>query len=209
MGSNFGDFDNDGWLDIYLATGGPDLRHLVPNRAYRNDGGTQFQDITFSGGFGHLQKGHGVAFADIDNDGDQDMFVVLGGAIKSDVFHKILLENPGHGNHWLTLQLEGTKSNRAALHARIKVVVRTENGLREIHRVVTAGSSFGGSSFRQHIGLGKATAIEALEIRWPSSATTSEAIHGVDLDRAYHIIEGTSTAEPMHLKPFHLSSNAT
>ena len=74
MGANFGDLDNDGWLDFYVGTGDPDFSTLIPNRMFRNDGGKCFQDVTTSGGFGHLQKGHGIAFGDLDNDGDQDIY---------------------------------------------------------------------------------------------------------------------------------------
>ncbi len=62
MGANFGDLDNDGWLDIYLGTGEPSYEALLPNRMFRNHNGKDFQDVTTSGGFGHLQKGHGIAF---------------------------------------------------------------------------------------------------------------------------------------------------
>jgi hypothetical protein len=67
MGCNFGDLDNDGFLDFYLGTGDPDFRSLMPNRMFRNAEGKYFQDVTTSGGFGHLQKGHGVSFGDLDN----------------------------------------------------------------------------------------------------------------------------------------------
>ncbi|MFO1501033.1 MAG: VCBS repeat-containing protein, partial [Verrucomicrobiota bacterium] len=115
MGANFGDFDNDGWLDMYLGTGDPNLATLIPNRAFRNDQGRRFQDVTTSGGFGHLQKGHGVSFADLDNDGDQDIYHSIGGAFEGDFYRNALFENPGHGNHWLTLKLEGAQSNRVAI----------------------------------------------------------------------------------------------
>ena len=72
MGSNFGDLDNDGFLDIYLGTGRPSYLYLMPNVLFRNDGGRRFEDITAATGTGHLQKGHGVAFADWDRDGDAE-----------------------------------------------------------------------------------------------------------------------------------------
>ena len=72
MGSNFGDLDNDGYLDFYLGTGYPDYRSIMPNVMYRNQSGKRFADVSMAGGFSHLQKGHGVVFADLDNDGDQD-----------------------------------------------------------------------------------------------------------------------------------------
>jgi hypothetical protein len=95
MGANFGDLDNDGWLDLLSRNRGAALQTLVPNRMFRNDAGRAFQDVTTSGGFGHLQKGHAVAFGDIDNDGQQDVFAVMGGAIESDKFWSTLYKNPG------------------------------------------------------------------------------------------------------------------
>ena len=89
MGSNFGDLDNDGWLDFYLGTGDPDLLTIMPNRMFRNAGGKFFQDVTTSGGFGNLQKGHGVSFADFDNDGDQDVHEDMGGAVSSDIYPNV------------------------------------------------------------------------------------------------------------------------
>ena len=70
MGANFGDLDNDGFLEFYLGTGYPNYEALMPNVMYRNRGGSGLSDVTTVGGFGHLQKGHGVSFAALDNDGD-------------------------------------------------------------------------------------------------------------------------------------------
>ena len=125
MGANFGDLDNDGWLDVYLGTGDPAYEALLPNRMFRNNEGKSFQDVTTSAGLGHLQKGHGIAFADVDNDGDEDVFEVMGGALPGDAYPSALFENPGHpGNHWITLELEGVQTNRAAFGARICVLVK-------------------------------------------------------------------------------------
>ena len=110
MGANFGDLDNDGCLDFYLGTGQPNLAYLIPNRMFRNDQGKAFQDVTTSGGFGHLQKGHAVAFGDIDNSGNQDVVEVMGGVYPSDKFWTALYKNPGHGNHWVKLNLGGGQS---------------------------------------------------------------------------------------------------
>ena len=145
MGSNFADFDNDGWLDMYLATGSPSLASLVPNRMFKNVDGGRFSEITASSGTGHLQKGHAVACGDWDRDGDVDMFVQMGGAIKGDRYHNILFQNPGQKNHWLTLKLVGNKTNRAAIGARIKVVTAGEKPL-TVHRLVSSGSSFGANA---------------------------------------------------------------
>ena len=122
MGCNFADFDNDGWLDMYLGTGDPNIAMLVPNRMFKNVAGKRFAEITGTSGTGHLQKGHGVACGDWDNDGDVDIFIETGGAINGDKYHNVLFQNPGQGNNWLTVKLAGTKTNRAAIGARIKVV---------------------------------------------------------------------------------------
>ncbi|MCK6500108.1 MAG: CRTAC1 family protein, partial [Nitrospira sp.] len=160
-----------------------------------------FQDITAAAGMGHLQKGHGVAFADFDNDGDQDVYLVVGGALPSDHYPNALFRNPGHGNHWLTLRLEGVRSNRAAFGARIRVDLETEAGLRSIHRTVGTGGSFGASPFRQEIGLGRARAIRGVEIHWPASGTV-QRLDRLDMDRAYWIREGEAKAQPQSLRRF-------
>ena len=80
MGANFGALDNDGYLDFYLGTGIWEFYGLMPNLMFHNRGGKGFVDVTTPGGFGHLQKGHGVAFFDYDHDGDEDIFAELGGA---------------------------------------------------------------------------------------------------------------------------------
>ncbi len=99
MGCNFGDLDNDGFLDFYLGTGDTDLSALMPNRMFKNVGGRRFADITASSGTGNLQKGHGVACADWDRDGDLDIFIEMGGVTNGDKYHNILFQNPGQGNN--------------------------------------------------------------------------------------------------------------
>jgi hypothetical protein len=189
MGCNFGDLDNDGWLDFYVGTGSPDLTTLVPNRMFRNDGGRRFCDVTTSGGFGQLQKGHAIAFGDINNDGTQDIYSVVGGAVEGDEFHHQLFANPGHGNNWLKLKLEGVRTNRAAIGARVKVVVKDGDGERAIHRTVGSGGSFGASPMRLDIGLGSARAISRVEVFWPVTGATQVA-RGFGINRLYHLREG-------------------
>jgi hypothetical protein len=205
MGSNFGDLDNDGWLDFYVGTGDPNYTTLLPNRMFRNDGGKSFQDVTTSGGFGQLQKGHGVAFGDIDNDGDQDVYTVIGGVFAGDHYPNQLFANPGHGNHWLKLELTGVTSNRAAIGARIKVVITTAEGERELHKTVTNGSSFGASPLRQEFGLGNAKQISRVEIRWPTTGVT-QIVNGLEIDRFYQIAEGASEAILVDVSTFKLPS---
>ena len=190
MGANFGDLDNDGWPDFYLGTGAPPLTTLVPNRMFRNDSGRRFQDVTTAGGFGNLQKGHAVAFGDVDGSGNQDVVEVMGGVYPSDRFWTSLFKNPGHGNHWVKLRLTGVKANRFGVGARIRVVVAGPGGApREIHHVVSSGSSFGSSSLRPHLGLGSATSIDLLEIRWPGSGTVQRFQGPLPADRIYEIRE--------------------
>ncbi len=201
MGCNFGDLDNDGWLDFYLGTGDPDLLTVIPNRMYRNAEGRFFQDITTAGGFGHLQKGHAVSFADIDNDGDQDVHEDMGGAMTGDVYPNILFENPGFGNHWLKLKLEGVRANRCAIGARVRVDIEEKGKVRSLHRTVGSGGSFGANPLRVELGLGKAEKIVAVEILWPGSGTR-QSVRGLKLDQAYVVREGQADARTITLKSF-------
>ncbi len=172
MGANFGDIDNDGFLDIYLGTGDPSYGSLVPNVLLRNHEGKYFVDVTDSSGTGELHKGHGVAFADLDNNGNEDIVEEVGGATPGDSHALRLFENPGHGNDWISLKLVGVKTNRAAIGARIKVTVENKGQApRSIYRTVGSGGSFGASPLQQHIGLGKDARIAELEIWWPTSNT--------------------------------------
>ncbi len=187
MGCNFGDFDNDGWLDFYLGTGDPTLSLLIPNRMFKNVGGKRFADITGTSRTGHLQKGHGVACGDWDNDGDVDIFIEMGGAIDGDKYHNIMFQNPGQGNNWITVKLVGKTTNCAAIGARIKVVTALKEPL-TVYRHVTSGSSFGANPLRQTIGLGKADRVAMLQIDWPTSATT-QVFHDVAVNQAIEITE--------------------
>ena len=190
MGSNFGDVDNDGFLDIYLATGRPSFAYLMPNRLFRNDGGRRFEDITAATGTGHLQKGHGVALADWDRDGDLDIFLEAGGAVPGDRAHNVLFENPGNGNHWLTVKLVGTRTNRSAIGARIRVDLATPDGsMTSRYRTITTGSSFGGNPLACTIGLGRSASVRALEVSWPTSGTR-QLFSDLPADRAIQITEG-------------------
>ena len=207
MGSNFGDLDNDGYPDFYLGTGYPPYHSVMPNVMYRNRDGRRFSDVTYSGGFGHLQKGHGVAFADLDNDGDQDVFQQMGGAFPGDRFGNALYENPGFGNHWITIRLEGVRSNRSAIGARIRVVVVDEQagGRRSIYRHVNSGGSFGGNPLRQTLGLGRASRIEQLDIFWPATGRT-QTVHDLPVDRAIHVVEGEPSYSTLDLRPLTFGS---
>ncbi len=203
MAANFGDLDNDGWLDVYLGLGESSYESLLPKRMFRNDQGKWFQDVTTSGGFGNLQKGHGIAFADIENNGNEDVFEELGGAFQGDRFMPTLYHNPGHGNHWVTLLLEGVKTNRAAYGVRIKVTVVEEGRTRSIYRAVGSVSSFGGNPMRQHIGPGKAASIKEIEIFWPVSGLR-QRFKDVGIDRTFHVLEGRDVLDPISVKAFEI-----
>lgn len=199
MGFNYGDIDNDGYLDFFAATGGPDYESIIPNRMFRNNEGKYFQDVTYAGGFGSLQKGHAVAFGDIDNDGDQDIYVVLGGANEGDFFHNSLYENPGNSNHWITLKLQGIKSNRSAIGARIKITKEKDGVTSIVYNQVSTGGSFGSSSLQQEIGLGKADKINKIEIFWPTSGT-NQIFKNVAMNKFYEIREDNNELIPLKRK---------
>ena len=137
-----------------------------------------------------MQKGHGVAFADLDEDGDQDVFIELGGAFPGDGFGDALFENPGFGNHWLEVRLEGVRSNRSAIGARIRCDIVEDGARRSVYRHVNSGGSFGANPLRQSIGLGSAERVERLEVYWPTSDTT-QVFEDVAVDQRLTIVEGS------------------
>jgi hypothetical protein len=184
---------------MYLGTGDPGYGTLVPNRMFKNVGGRRFADITASSGTGHLQKGHAVSCGDWDRDGDVDLFVQTGGVVNGDKYHNVLFQNPGQGNHWLTVKLVGRKTNRAAIGTRIKVVTGGEAPL-TVHRHVSSGSSFGANPLEQTIGLARAERVARLEIHWPTSGTT-QVFHDIAADQAIEVIEFGEGYRPLHWKP--------
>lgn len=198
MGCNFGDIDNDGFLDIYLGTGAPSYAALVPNLLFRNQAGKRFVDITTSSGAGHLQKGHGIAFGDLNNDGQPEIFLHTGGAVPGDSYANAVFKAPGNANGWMEIRMVGKKSNRSAIGARIKI---TLPGGRHIYRYVTSGSSFGASAFQQHIGLAAAPRVEALEIWWPAS-DSRQTFRNLARNQAIEIQEFDKTFKPLPRKSF-------
>jgi tetratricopeptide (TPR) repeat protein len=196
MGANFADVDNDGWLDFYLGTGDPDLSSLMPNELYWNDGGKRFLNATASADVGHLPKGHGIAFGDLDNDGDQELLVQAGGFGRGDASPNALFLNPGSANHFVVLQLRGKTVNRAAIGARLRLTVADgAGGRRDIHLVLDSGGSFGANSLQAEIGLGAATVVESLEVRWPGGPV--ETWKGLAVDRFYRVEEGAAEVAPL------------
>ena len=192
MGCNFGDIDNDGWPDYYLGTGAPAYTSIVPNKLYRNIGGKRFEDVTYATNTGHIQKGHGVAFADIDNDGDQDIYTVIGGAVEGDHFKNVLFENTSiTGNHWIKLKLEGVTSNKMAVGARVRIKAKLpDESFQNFYHTVNTGGSFGSKPVMISAGLGNAVSIEEIEINWPNAKRTTEIIKNVSMDTVLKIKEG-------------------
>jgi hypothetical protein len=197
MGANFGDLDNDGFLDMYLGTGNPSYGALAGSVLLRNREGRTFVDVTASSGTGELHRGHGVAFADLDNDGDQDIVFEVGGMTPGDRHAIRLFENPGHDNDWIGIKLVGVKSNRTAVGARITVAVEDERGRRRtIHRTVTTGGSFGGSPLFQHIGLGSKAKRVDVDVWWPTT-DTRQRFTGVGKNRWVQIEEFAERYTPL------------
>jgi len=190
MGMNIGDIDNDGFLDIYMGTGNPLYQSLVPNKLFHNIRGSGFDDITTEARVGNLQKGHAVSFADLDGDGDQDLYMDMGGAYKGDSYQNPLYLNPGQNeNNWISLELEGVTSNRAAIGAKNKVTFRENGQLRSVYRDLNSGASFGSNPLRQHIGIGSATVVETIEIRWPVNGKT-QVFKNIRPRQLLRIVEG-------------------
>ncbi len=200
MGCNFGDINTDGYLDFFLGTGNPLYQSLVPNKLYLNMKAKRFADVSYNG-FSNIQKGHGVSFGDLDQDGDEDLYVVIGGAYDGDNYYNSLFENPNADHHhWVVLRLEGKKANRPAIGARVKVVV-TENGqAREIHRTVSSGASFGANSLQLEIGLGQASAIQKIQVQWPCADCPDQVFDAIKPDKAYKLTQDNSTAQEL---PYH------
>ena len=196
FGGGFFDYDNDGWLDLFIANGHvyPEMESIDPqthfkqiNTLFHNEGNGKFVETTKQSGDGFKTPyaGRGVAFADFDNDGFLDIVVGNNGD------PPLLLHNSGGtGNHFVNFRLMGTKSNRDAMGARVRIVA---GGLSQIREIAGGGSYLSQSDLRANFGLGKATRVETVEIRWPSGL--KQVFHDVEADKFYLVVEGKDQLE--------------
>jgi len=183
MGAGVADLDNDGFVDIFFGTGDPRLHRLEPNRFFRNNGDGTFSDLSYFSGLGHLGKGHGVTFIDLDDDGDLDVYAQIGGHHPGDFWRNRFLRNDrGNQNNWLQVDLVGTESNRYGIGTQL--VLRT--GGTTLYREVKGSEGFGSTDpYRVSFGLGKNTRIDVLSVLWTSGRrqefTSLELNHRIEV----------------------------
>ena len=187
-GDGFFDFDNDGWKDIFIVNGG--LSWLIPMESalLRNNGNRTFTDVSTQAGsfFEKRQVSRAAAFGDYDNDGYVDAFVTtLGGP-------GVLLHNTppaGKRNHWLTVKLVGTGSNRDGYGASLEAVA---GGLRQYVQAISESGYLSQSDPRPHFGLGQHSEVDQLIIRWPSG--TVQTLEHVKADQILTVKEPAGPA---------------
>ncbi len=190
-GNAFADLDNDGWLDLIAVTGHvyPQSASLPATAGYAEPKLLQLnqKDGTFCDASGQAgpaiaerRVSRGLSVGDLFNNGQLDIVV-------EDLDGKpMILRNPGvHGNHWVSLELAGTKSNRLAIGARLKIVA---GGMTQTAQIHSGGSYLSQHDLRVHFGLGPATRIDSLEIRWPSGGV--DVVKDMTADKFYSVLEG-------------------
>jgi enediyne biosynthesis protein E4 len=202
FGGGFLDYDNDGWLDIFIANGSvyPEIAQVSREIKYKqlpllfhNDHNRRFTEVSAESGDGFKRPfaSRGAAFADLDNDGNVDIVVGNSGD------PPLVLHNGGRaGNHFITFRLVGTKSNRDAMGAKVRI---SAGGERQILEIKGGGSYLSQSDLRAHFGLGTAERVESVEVEWPSGLKTS--FSNVAADKFYVIREGSQGLEQETFKP--------
>ena len=202
-GTSFVDLDNDGWLDLFLVAGHvyPQVDSLPSGPGYRqpkvlelNQMGGGFCDASSQAGPAIMERqpSRWVAVGDLFNDGNMDIVVEnIDGS-------PMILRNHGiPGRHWVSFELDGTKSNRMALNARLKLVAGGMTQTAEIHS--GGGGYLSQDDTRVHFGLGSATRIDKLEIHWPSGLV--ETLTNLDADKHYNVLEGKGIVAPEVARP--------
>jgi hypothetical protein len=190
-GTGFGDFDNDGWLDILVANGNfsslldtlpKEVRFAEPIQLFRNRGDLTFEEVADEAGLntGRLYSRRGTAFGDINNDGKLDVVVFNANAPPS-----VFLNETTNSNHRVLFRLIGTKSNRLAIGARVRV---TTSKMTQIDEVRGGGSYNSTNDTRLHFGLGREATINKLEVLWPSGLR--QEFSEIQADAIYEIKEG-------------------
>jgi hypothetical protein len=191
FGGGFFDYDNDGRLDLFIANGhvyqgvekmSPGSHYKQINSLFHNEGGGKFVEVTAAAGSGFTKPhlGRGAAFADFRNNGAPDIIVANNGDPPM-----LLRNSAGTGNHFVNIRLIGSRSNRDAMGAKIKLAA---GGLRQIREISGGGSYLSQSDLRAHFGLGSNTRIETLEIWWPSGL--KQTFTDVTADCFYLLEEG-------------------
>jgi hypothetical protein len=197
-GLKFFDYDNDGHLDLFLANGHPDdmiesysqqVKYKEPLLLFKNNGEGRLQNVSAQSGpvFGKTFPARGLAIGDYDNDGRVD--VLIGNNGEAPV---LLKNNAGEGNHWLGIRLQGTACNRDAIGA---VLTWSVGGAKRTRLKSSGGSYLSAHDPREVIGLGAATAIEWLEIKWPAPSGKVERFTSLPVDRYVTIVEGRGKVE--------------
>jgi len=147
-----------------------------------------------------LQKGHGVAITDLDNDGDNDIFIEVGGAYIGDSYNNSLYLNPGQNdNRWINIQLEGSETNRSAIGTRLKVTFREKGIKRVLYREVNSGGSFGSSALRREIGIGQSNLIDEVEITWAKTGK-KQVLRNLRPNQFIKIKEGSNAIAKVNIK---------
>ena len=191
MSGNYGDVNNDGFIDLLLGNGSPRMERLEPFVLLENDRGT-FHNSTFSAGLPFSGKSHGTNCADLFGDGRMSIIIAAGGGYPGDLMQTAVhcpVTLPGN---YVNVRLEGVKSNRDGNGARITLVNGKQRQIREVNH----GSSFGCLPLEQHFGLGETTEVEALEIRWPSGLI--QRIENPPVNDTIRVVEGEPDWQPVY-----------
>ena len=188
MGGAWGDYDNDGRIDLYVSTSGNIETGNVPNWLYRNDGDGTFTEVAAAEGVSGTTRGltDGACWADVNGDGFLDLFVDNGAEHPPfGVGPRELFINPGNGNHWIELQLRGLVSNGSGIGARVRFV--TPAGVQWRWRLGESDNCFSDQT-TLHAGLAAATSVDTLQVLWPSGIV--DTYTGVVANQQYWAIEG-------------------